>query len=96
MGQNGWYISHPVVTLTAYDPQGKAQSGVNHTYYIIDSGTQQEYTAPFTVPGDGTHVVKYWSVDKAGNAEAQHTVPPSRSTRPHRCSPNTPSQPRTQ
>jgi hypothetical protein len=75
MGQNGWYISQPVVTLTAYDPQGKAQSGVNHTYYIIDSGAQNEYTAPFTVPGDGTHVVKYWSVDKAGNAEGQHTSP---------------------
>jgi hypothetical protein len=75
MGQNGWYISHPVVTLTAIDPDGKWPSGVNHTYIKIDSGAWTEYTVPVTIPGDGTHTVQYYSVDKAGNVEGTQTAP---------------------
>jgi hypothetical protein len=56
------------VTLTA----GDALSGVAATWYTIDGGAQQAYSAPFTLP-DGRHTVTWWSVDNAGNVEATHT-----------------------
>ncbi len=67
-GSNDWYTSTAVsVTLTASDPT----SGVAATYYTVDGGSQQTYTgSPFTVSGDGTHHIAFWSVDVAGNAEA--------------------------
>ncbi len=67
-GSNGWYTSTSVsVTLSASD----ATSGVAHTYYTIDGGSQQTYTgSAFSVSGDGTHHITFWSVDAAGNAEA--------------------------
>ncbi|HLH22562.1 MAG TPA: carboxypeptidase-like regulatory domain-containing protein [Chloroflexota bacterium] len=37
-----------------------------NTYYRVDQGSQQTYSAPFTVSGTGTHSVQYWSVDNAG------------------------------
>jgi hypothetical protein len=79
MGQNGWYISNPILTLTATDPdhnQSKWPSGVNHTYYKIDNGAYQEYLTPVTLVGEGTHTVSYYSVDKAGNVEDAQTTAP--------------------
>jgi hypothetical protein len=80
MGQNGWYISNPILTLTATDPdhnQSKWPSGVNHTYYKIDNGAYQEYLGtPVTLVGEGTHTVSYYSVDKAGNVEDAQTTDP--------------------
>jgi hypothetical protein len=58
------------VTLTPSDGSG---SGVAHTYYTVDGGGQQTYTAAFSVSGAGNHAVTYWSVDGAGNSEAIHT-----------------------
>jgi hypothetical protein len=75
MGQNGWYISKPIVTLTAVDPDGKRPSGVNATYIKIDNGAWEVYTVPVTIQGDGTHTVQYYSDDKAGNVEDIHTAP---------------------
>ena len=75
MGQNGWYISKPIVTLTAVDPDGKWPSGVNATYIKIDNGAWEVYIVPVTVQGDGTHTVQYYSDDKAGNVEDIHTAP---------------------
>ena len=65
----GWRTTGQSVTLTATD----AQSGVKATYYTVDGGATTTYTKPFTVSTSGTHTVKYWSVDVAGNTEAQHT-----------------------
>lgn len=63
-GGNSIYFNGPIqMSLTASDNL----SGVAHTYYRIDDGPTQIYTAPFTVSGDGTHPVEYWSVDTAGN-----------------------------
>ena len=69
------------VTLTATDNSGG--SGVQATYYQIDSGTWTAGTS-FTVSGDGLHSFSYYSVDKSNNTEATHvsstfridTVPP--------------------
>jgi len=55
------------VTLNPSDTGG---SGVLHTYYEIDGGSQSTYSgSAFTVSALGSHSVKYWSVDAAGNTE---------------------------
>ncbi len=65
----GWQTSGQTVTLAASD----AQSGVSATYYKVDGGAQQTYSAPFSVSTQGSHAVVYWSVDKGGNIETSHT-----------------------
>ena len=72
VGSNGWYTGAVKVTLTASDNM----SGVAGTYYTVDGGATQCYSSckPFTVSGDAVHTVKYWSTDKAGNTETQHTL----------------------
>jgi peptidoglycan/xylan/chitin deacetylase (PgdA/CDA1 family) len=80
----GSYGGGVQVTLTATDNTGG--SGVDKTYYTTDGSTPTSsstaYTGPFTVPSTST--VKYFSLDKAGNAEAAQSqliqidgVPPS-------------------
>jgi sugar lactone lactonase YvrE len=44
-------------------------SGVDTTYYRIDSGTWDVYRETFNVSPEGAHTVEYYSVDKAGNRE---------------------------
>jgi peptidoglycan/xylan/chitin deacetylase (PgdA/CDA1 family) len=68
----GWYTTPPVtVSLAATD----GGSGVDKTYYTVDGSTPTTastvYTAPFTVTA--TTTVKFFSVDKAGNAGAAGT-----------------------
>ena len=67
LGSNGWYTSASVsVTLTATD----ATSGISATYYTVDGGGQQTYTlSAFSVSGEGSHHIVFWSVDVAGNTE---------------------------
>jgi FtsP/CotA-like multicopper oxidase with cupredoxin domain len=64
-GANGWYLSTVTVTLSATDNM----SGVAATYYTIDGGATQTYTAPFIVSGNAAHSISFWSVDVAGNTE---------------------------
>ncbi len=60
--------TNPVtITLTAAD----AGSGVNYTKYKIDDGSYATYTAPVQVTEAGDHVVYFYSVDLAGNIEAE-------------------------
>jgi hypothetical protein len=52
-------------------------SDVAATYYKIDNGATQTYSA-FTQPSfsaEGVYDLEYWSVDKAGNEEAHHAIP---------------------
>jgi hypothetical protein len=76
MGDNDWYISDVTVTLTAYDPDPDSRwpTGVNHTYYTIDEGTEMEYETPFAVAEDGEHTVYFYSVDVAGNVEDEQSI----------------------
>ncbi|SDO20381.1 Protein of unknown function [Nakamurella panacisegetis] len=72
-GQDGWYVGDVGLTLTATD-SGDGASGVDQTRYQLDAGAEGVYGAPLVVTGDGTHTVKFRSVDKAGNDEAIKTV----------------------
>ncbi|MGA2170762.1 MAG: protease pro-enzyme activation domain-containing protein, partial [Terracidiphilus sp.] len=65
------YDPSATVTLSATDTGG---SGVANTYYQLDGGATITYSAPFTVSTGGSHSVKYWSVDSAGNIETKKTV----------------------
>jgi probable HAF family extracellular repeat protein len=69
-GSGGWYRGAVAVTLSAND----GTSGVGPTSYCVDGGGAQTYSGPFTVSGDGNHIVSFWSVDNAGNTEAKHAV----------------------
>jgi hypothetical protein len=69
----GWIKAAQTVTLTGADTGG---SGVFHTYYTVDGGAAQTYSGAFSVSGEASHVITYWSVDNSvsgGNAEAVHT-----------------------
>jgi hypothetical protein len=65
IGNNGWYCNG-IFNLHAIDNT----SGVNHTFVNIDSGSWSEYTSPIFFDSDGTHTIKYYSVDNAGNEES--------------------------
>jgi uncharacterized repeat protein (TIGR01451 family) len=70
-GTNGWYTDSVQVTLSATD----ATSGVASTEYQVDGGTFQTYSGnSFTVSGDGTHTIVYYSIDNAGNQEGNETA----------------------
>ena len=70
-GSSSWYkTTAPTFTLSASDASG---SGVAGTFYKIDGGAQQSYTAAVTIP-EGQHTISYWSTDDAGNLETTHTT----------------------
>lgn len=52
------------VTFTAADDS----SGVAATYYTVNGGAQQKGNA-VAMSAEGTYLLSYWSVDKAGNSE---------------------------
>jgi hypothetical protein len=65
-----WHNSSATVILTASD----SVSGINKTYYSTDGSTPTiVYTGPFTISNEGIFTIKYYSLDKAGNAEAIKT-----------------------
>jgi hypothetical protein len=69
-GNNGWYRGTVAVTLSATDPG----SPVAATYYSVDGGAQQTYSAPFSITGAGVHQLSFYSVDPAGNQEKAHQL----------------------
>lgn len=66
---DGTYTDPTTVTLAASASSGYT---VANTYYKVDNGAQQTYTAPFTVIGAGAHTISYWSVDNSGAQEQHH------------------------
>jgi peptidoglycan/xylan/chitin deacetylase (PgdA/CDA1 family) len=64
------YVGSVTVSLAAVDTGG---SGVAATYYTTDgttpTATSTAYTSPFVLASPGVHDVKFFSVDRAGNAE---------------------------
>jgi hypothetical protein len=69
LASSAWQNAPALVTLSASDDPGGY--GVAGTYYAIDGGATQTYTAPFALH-DGAHAVTYWSVDNLSNVEAAH------------------------
>lgn len=69
---HGWYSGAVTVTLTGNDNLSGIDSSKDGsgTFYTVDGGATQTYTAPFQVDGSAVHHVTFWSVDVAGNVEA--------------------------
>jgi len=65
IGDNGWFISNVVVTLTAVDDS----AGVDYTMYKVDDGEWIRYVDFFVIIEDGEHTLYYYSVDKVENKE---------------------------
>ena len=63
------YRSDVEVLLTATDDD----SGVESTFYQLDSGVWTEYESPFQVTEDGQHTIVFYSVDMAGNIEDEQS-----------------------
>ncbi|NLD94414.1 MAG: hypothetical protein GX639_17295 [Fibrobacter sp.] len=53
------------ITLTASDDL----SGVKEIRYLIDNESDTVYNKPFSLSGDGRHVVRYFAKDNVGNVE---------------------------
>jgi regulation of enolase protein 1 (concanavalin A-like superfamily) len=69
----GWYTGPATVTLTAADEAGG--SGLASTEYQLDGVlTWSAYTEPILVSGDGTHQLRFRSIDKSGNVETAKTA----------------------
>ncbi|MBM7800514.1 hypothetical protein JOE57_003435 [Microlunatus panaciterrae] len=62
---NGWYSKGTTVRLSPSDNL----SGVDKTYYSVDGGAAEVYSATVSITEDGTHTFTYWSTDVAGNIE---------------------------
>ena len=63
------YTGDAIIDLTGTD----ALAGVAGTYYSLDGQPQQSGTR-VTVTADGTHTLRFWSVDRAGNVESQKSA----------------------
>lgn len=64
------YLGAVQVTLSGSDDL----SGIASTVYQVDGGTQQTYSAPFSVSSTGSHTILFHSIDKAGNTEGNQSV----------------------
>jgi hyaluronate lyase len=67
--QQDWQHTAQTVTLTATDDI----SGVQKTFASLDNAEFTESNS-IVVAGDGVHLVRYYSIDHAGNQEAIHTA----------------------
>ena len=71
---SGWFNTTQTVTLTPTDTGG---SGVAATYYTTDGSTPTTSSSSGTsvvLSTNGVYTIKYFSVDKAGNAESVKTA----------------------
>jgi hypothetical protein len=69
-GNLDWYVSAASINITGWDES----SGISSIMYRLDGSTWGEFTGQLTVDGDGQHVLEYYAVDRAGNAETIHTA----------------------
>lgn len=63
------YISDVLVTLNATDDI----TGVDTTMYKLDEALWETYSEPFSVTKDGSHLLRFYSIDNAGNIEEEKT-----------------------
>ena len=67
MGENGWFTGPVTATFTVTD----AHSGADATFVAVDNAAWTN-TTKVVIQDDGKHVVRYYSVDRAGNRETTH------------------------
>jgi hypothetical protein len=70
LGENGWYTTNVVISLNATDNG----YGVDYASWRANSGSWNRYTSSFSISSEGTNIVEFYSVDKAGNNESIKSV----------------------
>lgn len=71
------YAGSATIALTATDGSQTGVGGVARTYYVLDGGEETEgslVNVPVPASGSETHVLRFWSVDIAGNVEPANSV----------------------
>ena len=64
-GKNGYYITHPLVSLTAESPTDSNPA----IYYYLDNNSPALYTGDKISIPDGIHSLFYYAIDHTGNKE---------------------------
>ncbi|MGA1866165.1 MAG: Ig-like domain repeat protein [Thermoplasmatota archaeon] len=64
-GENGWYTTNPLVTITSQDAE--------LIYYAIGNGALETYLSPISVP-DGENTLRITCYDKAGNSAEETRI----------------------
>jgi hypothetical protein len=64
-----WFGGSPLLTLSASDNL----SGVSGSFFRLDGSGPNLAIGQFLIPGEGTHTLEYWSVDRADNIETHKT-----------------------
>ncbi|MGQ9582694.1 MAG: PKD domain-containing protein [Thermoplasmatota archaeon] len=62
-GLEGWYVTTPQITLRASEEGAR-------TYFRWDDGEEESYSSPLSAP-EGEHLLRFHSVDAAGNSEGE-------------------------
>jgi hypothetical protein len=70
VGDNGWYRSDALVTVSAADDRD-----VTPVVETGESAGWQAYAGPVTVSGEGKHVLSFRAHDAAGNSSGARTLP---------------------
>ncbi|MEE9340182.1 MAG: PKD domain-containing protein, partial [Thermoplasmata archaeon] len=65
-----WIGPSTPLTITSID----TSCGLSHIEYELDGGGWQTYTAPITVPAEGSHVLLYRGIDNLGNTEIPQSL----------------------
>jgi hypothetical protein len=69
-GSNGWYRSAVTVALACAPPNPPTGATCTGTQDAVDGGAFAPYGDTFSVPGDGTHTVQFYSTASTGGVEA--------------------------
>ena len=69
-GPRGLFSGPVQVTIKAED----ATSGVWGIAYVLNDGSVELYSEPFTISEDGIYNVRYWAKDNAGNYSSSHRL----------------------
>jgi hypothetical protein len=72
--RNGWHRTEQTVTLSPVDPGG---SGVERTHFTTDGSTptiESQQGTSVTLKADGIYLIRYFSVDRAGNTEEKRAA----------------------
>jgi len=69
-GTNNWWTSNITITLTGIDNT----SGLQDTFYKLDSDEWNMYTGSISLADEGVHLLLYYSRDILGNTETNQSL----------------------
>jgi pimeloyl-ACP methyl ester carboxylesterase len=69
LGKNGWYTGNVQISFNTID----TESGVTNTFFSLNGAATSTGTST-TIATEGTHVLRFYSTDNAGNTETLKTL----------------------